>query len=49
MAKKSSKCSCPSNSERISTKGRGRGFACRSKKGLPGRPKFKPFVAAVCR
>lgn len=46
MAKKSSKgCRCPEGSTRISTKGRGRGWACMSKKASKGW--FKPFVKAI--
>ena len=44
-------CGCPKGSKRISTKGRGRGWACqslarrRTKKG----GSFFPFVKAHCR
>lgn len=44
------RCSCPSGSKRISTRGRGRGFVCQSTsfKRIKGR-KIKPFVKATCR
>lgn len=52
MAKRNwSGCGCPSGAKKITTRGRGRGWACQaqnykvSKKG--GR--YKPFVKAVCR
>jgi len=44
-------CGCPSNSKKISTKGRGRGWACQSnaskvnKRGM----RYKPFVKANCK
>jgi hypothetical protein len=52
MAKKRSwaGCGCPKGSKRISTKGRGRGWACQlegyklTKKGR----RIRPFVKAVC-
>lgn len=47
-------CSCPAGSRRVSTKGRGRGWACISERTKSLSPSvkvgwFKPFVKAVCR
>lgn len=42
-ARTTTNCSCPAGSKKISTKGRGRGWACqRQGKG------FQPFVKAKC-
>jgi hypothetical protein len=47
-------CGCPAGSKRVSTKGRGRGWACVSDTTKSLSPKvkkgwFKPFVKAICR
>lgn len=44
-------CRCPAGSRKISTRGRGRGWACQSSKAkrIRGRLIKKPFVKAVCR
>jgi len=47
-------CGCPAGSKRVSTKGRGRGWACVSEQTKSLSPKvkrgwFKPFVKAICR
>lgn len=44
-------CGCPSGAKKISTKGRGRGWACQAqgfKTNKKGR-RYRPFVKAVCR
>jgi len=44
-------CGCPSGSKRISTRGRGRGWACQSVTPRRNRRggRFFPFVKASCR
>jgi len=44
-------CGCPKGSKKISTRGRGRGWACQSTKPkrIKGRLIKKPFVKATCR
>jgi len=44
--KKSKGCGCPANSRKVSTKGRGRGWACISTV-QPKKGWFKPFVKAT--
>lgn len=45
-------CGCPSGSNKVSTRGRGRGWVCQSrtpKRSRTGRLIKKPFVKATCR
>lgn len=45
-------CGCPRGSRKITTRGRGRGWACQSmtpKRSRTGRVIKKPFVKAICR
>lgn len=46
-AAKPKACGCPAGSRKVSTKGRGRGWACVTIAETPGKGWFRPFVKAT--